>query len=115
MSDLLAEARAVPPYDGYTYGLISRLADELEKSEARYREAKDVADCRTKASLNFLHERNEALAAAKVMREALEFYADPKTHEVDEANGYLPDVNWPIVDDSGKRARKALAECGGGK
>lgn len=45
----------------------------------------------------------------EALREALRFYADPKTHELDDANGYCPDACWPIVEDAGARARAALA------
>ena len=42
------------------------------------------------------------------MRSALEWYADPKNHEIDDANGYYPEASYPIGEDEGKRAREAL-------
>jgi hypothetical protein len=75
MSDPLAEARAVPAYDGYTYDLINRLAAELEFQfelrEGHYRNCKEWANILKVRC----EERDRALAAAKVMREALKWIA----------------------------------------
>lgn len=53
-------------------------------------------------------------AEAKLARavEALKFYADPVSWEVDDADGYWPDAKLPAVDDQGQRAREALREIG---
>lgn len=52
---------------------------------------------------------DRAEALAKRYEEALRFYANPVTYELDEANGYIPDANIPIFEDEGKRAREALS------
>ena len=59
-------------------------------------------------------EMAERLAKAEAendrLRKALEWYADPVNHLLDDANGYYPDANFPIMEDEGKRAREALKE-----
>lgn len=49
-------------------------------------------------------------------REALEWYADPVTYEINDADGYIPDAHIPIFDHDdggGKRAREAIAKIDG--
>ena len=40
---------------------------------------------------------------------ALEFYANPATHDPKDPSGYRPETT-PIFEDDGKRAREALNE-----
>ncbi len=64
-----------------------------------------VAEMRANAKLVERAEKAESRAAR--YKEALEWYADPKTHEIE---GYITDPCYPIVDDCGARARAALRD-----
>lgn len=55
-----------------------------------------------------IEERDEA-------RAALEFYANPLTYQLDEANGYILDAHIPIFEDEGKKARAALQKSDSGE
>lgn len=95
-------------YVGTWQNDFARVLDALEAAQRERDEARAGVKELTENCLEWDADYEKLKAENQRLRDALEWYADSNNYQLDEANGYIPDANFPIFDDEGARARAAL-------